>query len=417
MIKKIGLYRDPRNKGKPWAVRWFTVVDPETGKRKRFCKSFEFKRDAERFRAEKVMEFEQQGPPKATSKGKALKSFLDSWLRRREAELKPASFELYASTVTRLHDYFGKDSLLLDITPERAEDFILSQKNIAPGREGNKLSDWTREQVKRHCKKIFAAALEWGYMRTNPFGGLKSKKLTTKRWFRAKSSEYHALLEAVPGLREKVAYALFYTAGLRLHEAFALTWDWIDFENCVVVINNREGTEIVPEFNIKDHEKRRIPLPSHTIDLLTQWQTEAPEGVPFVLLTAERYERVKAKWLMIRKRGLPWRNRYLVNNVLRNFKSHVKRAGIKPVGKFTVHTLRKCAGQNWADHLPMNVVKELMGHSNISTTAEFYNQVDRDHEKKAAQVVQALLENHQGDKQSDVKVTYEADLRRIGANS
>ena len=64
------------------------------------------------------------------------------------------------------------------------------------------------------------------------------------------------------------------------------------------------------------------------------------------------------------------------------------------VGKFTVHTLRKCAGQNWADYLPMNVVKELMGHSNIATTAEFYNQVDRDHELKAARVIQSLLESN-----------------------
>ena len=40
--------------------------------------------------------------------------------------------------------------------------------------------------------------------------------------------------------------------------------------------------------------------------------------------------------------------------------------------------------------------KELMGHSNISTTAEFYNQVDRDHEMKAARVIQNLLESDKG---------------------
>jgi hypothetical protein len=39
----------------------------------------------------------------------------------------------------------------------------------------------------------------------------------------------------------------------------------------------------------------------------------------------------------------------------------------------------------------MNVVKELMGHSKAETTLEYYNQVDKDHEKKAAGVVQKLL--------------------------
>jgi integrase len=116
--------------------------------------------------------------------------------------------------------------------------------------------------------------------------------------------------------------------------------------------------------------------------------------VPFVLLTKERYERVKKKWRQMCEQGKPWKNRHLINNVLRHFKAYPKRAGIKPVGKLTVHTLRKNAGQNWADHLPMNVVKELMGHSNIATTAEFYNQVDRDHEMKVARVIQGLLESN-----------------------
>jgi len=53
-----------------------------------------------------------------------------------------------------------------------------------------------------------------------------------------------------------------------------------------------------------------------------------------------------------------------------------------------------------------------MGHSNISTTADFYNQVDRDHEKKAADVVQWLLENSQ----NDVSVTYEGEISKIGGN-
>ena len=82
----------------------------------------------------------------------------------------------------------------------------------------------------------------------------------------------------------------------------------------------------------------------------------------------------------------------MVNNVLRNFKAQCKRVGIKPVGELTVHTLRKCAGQNWADYMPINVVKEWMGHSDISTTQEFYNQVDKDHEAKAALLIQNLLD-------------------------
>ena len=270
MVRKIGIYKDPRNKGKPWTVRWFTLVDPETGERKRFCKSFEFKRDAERFRAKKVVEFEQQGRPTGNPEKQTLDMFLKNWLKRRKADLKPASFELYEGTVERLLDFFGKDGCLRDITLERAEDFVLAQKNRAPGRQGNELSDWTREQVKRHCKTIFRAAVQWNYLAVNPFAGLRSKRLVTRRWYRMKPEEYHALLDVTPSLREKVAYAVFYTAGLRMHEAFNLTWDCLDFQKSILLVTNREATADTPPFYIKDHEARRIPLPAHTIDLLTQ---------------------------------------------------------------------------------------------------------------------------------------------------
>ncbi|KKL22927.1 hypothetical protein LCGC14_2430500, partial [marine sediment metagenome] len=273
--------------------------------------------------------------------------------------------------------------------------------------EGKKLSGWTIEQIKRHCKTIFDMAVEDKHLRENPFKtkSLRTKRLATSPWYRMKADEYHQLIEVTPTHREQVAYSLFYTAALRSAEAFNLTWDSIDFEKGIVVVVNRDGTADIPPFRIKDHEARRIPLPKHTLDLLAQWQGEAPEALPFVLLTAERFERVKAKWRRLRQAGQPWKSKYVVNNVLRDFKDRVKRAGIKPVGKFCVHTMRKCAGQNWADYLPMNVVKELMGHSNISTTAEFYSTVDEDHERKAAMAIQKLL-----DRKSDVSVTYEANI-------
>jgi len=81
-------------------------------------------------------------------------------------------------------------------------------------------------------------------------------------------------------------------------------------------------------------------------------------------------------------------------------------SGPQIVGKLTVHTLRKSCGQNWADYLPMNVVKELMGHSNIATTAEFYNQIDSDHEAKAARVIQNLLESAAGPKKTDARGSF-----------
>jgi integrase len=36
--------------------------------------------------------------------------------------------------------------------------------------------------------------------------------------------------------------------------------------------------------------------------------------------------------------------------------------------------------------------KRLMGHADIATTAKYYSQVDEDHQRKAARVIDELLE-------------------------
>lgn len=56
----------------------------------------------------------------------------------------------------------------------------------------------------------------------------------------------------------------------------------------------------------------------------------------------------------------------------------------------TIHGFRKSCGQNWANCLPMNVVKEFMGHSDIKTTAEFYTTVSDDHIEHAKWMIEAI---------------------------
>ena len=150
MVTKIGVYRDPRNKGKPWVCRWYTVADPESGKRRRKTKSFELKRDAEAFASHQAVEFESRGRPEANPKKPKLGAFLRAYLRICKSSLQPSSFELYESTVKRLIEFFGKDTPLDAVTKSTAREFVVSQRSRHCGHEGEKLSDWTRAQLVRH---------------------------------------------------------------------------------------------------------------------------------------------------------------------------------------------------------------------------------------------------------------------------
>jgi integrase len=119
-----------------------------------------------------------------------------------------------------------------------------------------------------------------------------------------------------------------------------------------VSVRNRPATAKTPPFFVKDYEARRIPLPNHTIDILLELHSEAPEQVPYILLSKGQYKTVVAKWQRYKEQGRAWCNKDIANNTLREFRRHLGWAGIKPNGTLSIHTLRKSCAQNWSDQLP-----------------------------------------------------------------
>jgi integrase len=119
---------------------------------------------------------------------------------------------------------------------------------------------------------------------------------------------------------------------------------------------------------VRDHDLRMAsptPLPHQAVSLLATWQSIAPEGCPYVFMEQERWDyyrqtAAEGKWR-------PGQD--LVNNVLRRFQTLCRRAG---AGPYTIHELRRSCITNWAKKLPIHVVQQLAGHSDIQTTRRFY---------------------------------------------
>jgi len=126
-----------------------------------------------------------------------------------------------------------------------------------------------------------------------------------------------------------------------------------------------------------------IPFPSQTVNLLAAWQSVAPEGCPYVFMEQARWDYYRRQ---IQADG--WRaGQDLVNNLLRRFKTICRRAG---AGPYTLHDIRRSCITNWAKHLPIYVVQQLAGHSDMRTTQRYYLVVQpQDLEK--ARAVQSLL--------------------------
>lgn len=389
MNTKISIGCDKRNKKKPWVVRWSGERDIDTGKSKRYAHSFKLKVKAEAFASQKAVDFDRGGrrdEPKET-----LKPFCDKWVRLNNSH-RPETLKLYGYTIDRLLNYFGPDCLLRKIATDRAELFIAELK---PLKNIEELSDWTKHRTLRHCKTIFQSAVRWGNISQNPFKHIKGPKLRTTPWHYVKPDEYMQLLDAAPNTHRKAFYALCYTGGLRFSEAVSLRWSDINFLSGEVTLRNRRGTDTEPEFLLKDYEERTIQLPPATLNIL-----EATEAAsPYVVLDKAQYANTIIRW---RKNRRSWRWQDALYNAGRDFGRHLRKASIEaePGETLSIHTLRKSCIQNWANKLPMNVVKELAGHSNIATTQKFYTKVDPYYRAKAAEVTQDALNR------TDVKLTY-----------
>jgi integrase len=195
--------------------------------------------------------------------------------------------------------------------------------------------------------------------------------------------EFRAICDAAKDPLWLAFLMVVYTSGLRLMEAINLTWSDIDFEVGAVHVTRKTASEYVQAWTPKDKELRRIPLPEQAINLLTAWQPLAPEGCPYVFMELGRWEFFRqaveeGRW----KKG-----KHLVNNMLRRFKTLCRKA---KVGPFTIHDLRRSCITNWAQQLPIHVVQELAGHSDIKTTQQYYLSV-RPEDVAKAQAIQAAL--------------------------
>jgi len=149
--------------------------------------------------------------------------------------------------------------------------------------------------------------------------------------------------------RYLVTMVLYYT-GLRIGEAGHLEWGDIDFKANTLTVREKPHRD----WYIKDDEEREIPLHREITPLL-QARSGAANGTAslvFPYLYSGSY------------------------NFSRYLRGDCKAAGIKEV---TAHILRHSFGTNLVRKgVPITVVKDLMGHSDISTTMIYQHVLDKD---------------------------------------
>lgn len=175
-------------------------------------------------------------------------------------------------------------------------------------------------------------------------------------------------------IRWKAAFLVLLGTGLRIGELLALTWEDIDFEECMISVNKglsrtKEGLVVEATKTVKSN--RVVPVPKATMKALE----ELKESRKIVSID----KKIDGKSLVFQtKNG----THIIPRNFQRKFYSLRKKAGVSD--EISVHGLR----HTFATRLlevgeDMRVIMELLGHAEISTTANIYSHVQANTKRKA----------------------------------
>ena len=130
------------------------------------------------------------------------------------------------------------------------------------------------------------------------------------------------------------------------------------------------------------------------MNLLKELKKRSNPENPYVFLSDERYQKVLKKWqeLTDKKKEEDWTNSMMLLNTNRKLTVYCKKAGIVTADKLSAQCLRKSYGTNLANlGTPVHTLKELMGHSNIQTTMEYYLKSMDANKKKAVEGLDGLM--------------------------
>jgi integrase len=197
------------------------------------------------------------------------------------------------------------------------------------------------------------------------------------------AEETRRLLDAAGGHRLEALLSVALVLAMRPSEYEGLTWSAVDLQRRLLYV--RHGLErrdgILQLADVKTRRPHSVALPDAIVAALGQHRER------------QELERLVAgdTWegrdlVFCSQRGRP----LLERNVVRTFKAWLARAGLPP--EIRLYDLRhSCATLLLAQHVPLRLVMELLGHADIRTTANVYAHVLPELARETAAAMDAIF--------------------------
>jgi integrase len=385
MLPLVRLRTRPSRDGKTF--KYFLDFKDEKGKRRQVSLQHADRRKAKRQLEQKERELRVGA---VAPQSMRLSQFLRHSMAKTGDQVRKSTAEEYMAA---MEDFIGVigDIDYQGVTVDHGEVYrqVCLDKGNRPATVSKKL---------RHLKRVFQLAVHRRQLDENPLRFIDMPRVSKRKVNTFGLDECRRILKATEACQEGQNPLTFLrwdlliitalSTGMRRGELLNCTWRDIDFERLTVEVSPKEDAAETWEWQIKDADRRTLPLTDELASLLIQHQAGQPEGYPYVFVPVARYDHIQT----LRKQGR-WKfgdsRLKVVNNFTRKFNEILDRAACKQ-GEF--HDLRRTALTNWlANGMSEHEVMILAGHASFSTTHRFYLAVADDLVDRARKAVGKVL--------------------------
>lgn len=293
-------------------------------------------------------------------------------------ERKPTTISFYRSMATLVCQYFKKD-YLQDISHTDIEKYLTFLRTKYEGQKGNGLSPKSLRHQYATLKLIFSDALKRDYIERNPMEKIvtpKLSKMPVDALSEQEAQRFFTLLKNCP-IDLRCMLQLLIMTGIRRGECAGLRWSDIDIDNKMMRVCRNvtysSGNGIVVGTPKTKNSIRVIPLSDNMLSVLSKYKIEIQSGHPNTIL--------KEAYLFPSEHSLfeprdP-------NSITRRVKRFMVRNGLPDLSP---HDLRhSCSTLLLSQGASIKAVQEILGHSDASTTLNFYVKADLEQMKAATQ--------------------------------
>lgn len=324
----------------------------------------------------------ESGQLKPRSKRYTFKDIYDQWFSQHKQSIKPSS--AYATQLL-----FNNH-----ILPELGSRYI---DKITPAICQLAVNRWADKRPKSYkalsiqASQVFDYAYRLELIDNNPFKRVivpRLKQQTTKDNYYTKQ-ELNQFLECCKeqcDLKYYAAFRLLAYSGMRKGELRALTWNDVDFNKNTIAINKTatidETGKTVIQLPKTHNSTRVISMDQQTMAILREWQIKQRKD-----LLRLGYNAMNGRQIVFNGKN----NKPLSHVTLNDkFKNVQVKNGLKVI---SIHGLRHThCSLLLAAGVPVNDVKDRLGHANIQTTLNIYAHVTKQQRKDTADLFSQFMQ-------------------------